>query len=49
MTDFGMCQRPGCEKPAIVGLNGTKLCLADFQERLKIVRETVERPFKEAR
>jgi hypothetical protein len=39
-ADFGRCQV--CGKPAVVGLNGAKLCLEHFKARLAAVRRVIE-------
>ena len=35
MTDFGTCQHEGCERTAIVGLNGRHYCLVHFDVALE--------------
>ena len=43
MSEFGKCQQEKCEKDADVGLNGTFLCLAHFEERCKTAGERIRR------
>jgi hypothetical protein len=45
MSEFGKCEQQGCDRDADVGLNGSYVCLAHFEERLRNARKAVERIF----
>jgi hypothetical protein len=46
MSSFGPCQEPECPHTALVGMNGTFLCLPHFEERLKVSRANLDRLLK---
>jgi hypothetical protein len=45
MSDFGKCQKKGCQAIAVVGFNGHYFCLVHFDEGLVMVRKAAESGF----